>query len=253
MKFWSEQICWKTSSRICVLRQYITGSSFIERWLTSFTQTFAKNFSRQKGYYSCCSVCFDSNFFLPKKAGDKEWRNAKLVGNDRKGQIVKRSDRQIILEAFCCKPFFCGLSFLPEDSFIAMNEVFFNNNWNIFIFSALLCRKDAVYFLKIKIALCIGNPTATRSSLRSCPLPIIPLCPSREEGVIFFCLSPRPPSKKNAWSQVKLGPASLHISITLNQKRMVVFKLKDALSILVYGRFYTKDALSVWTNLCKHL
>ena len=180
-----------------MLRQYITGSSFIERWLTSYAQTFAKNFSRQKGYYSCCSVCFDSNFFLPKKAGDKEWRNAKLVGNDRKGQIVKRSDRQIILETSNCKPFFCGLSFLAEDSFIAVNEVFFNNNWNIFIFSAFQCRKEAVYFLKIKIALCIGgNPTATRSSLRSCPLPIIPLCPSREEGVIFFCLSPRLPSKK---------------------------------------------------------
>ena len=114
MKFWSEQICWKTSSRICVLRQYITGSSFIERWLTSYTQTFAKNFSRQKGYYSCCSVCFDSNFFLPKKAGDKEWRNAKLVGNDRKGQIVKRSDRQIILETSNCKPFFAAFHSWPK-------------------------------------------------------------------------------------------------------------------------------------------
>ena len=177
-----------TSSRICVFHQYITGSSFIERWLTSYPPTSAKNFSRQKGYHSCCSVCFESNFFLPKKAADKEWRNAKLMGSDRKGQIVKRSDRQIILETFCCKPFFFFLrpSFLAEDSFIATNEVFFNNNWNIFIFSAFQCRKEAVYFLKIKIALCIGNPTATRSSLRSCPLPIIPLCPSREEGVIFF-------------------------------------------------------------------
>ena len=136
-----------------------------------------------------------------------------------------------------------------------MNEVFFNNNWNIFIFSAFQCRKEAVYFLKIKIALCIGNPTATRSSLRSCPLPLIPLCPSREEGVIFFLplASSALKKKKNAWSQVKLGPASLLIRITLNQKRVAVFKLEDALSVLVYGRFYTKDALSVWTNLCKHL
>ena len=116
MKFWSEKICWMTSSRICVFHQYITGSSFIERWLTSYPPTSAKNFSRQKGYHSCCSVCFESNFFLPKKAADKEWRNAKLVGSDRKGQIVKRSDRQIILETFCCKPFFffCGLHFWPK-------------------------------------------------------------------------------------------------------------------------------------------
>ena len=154
---------------MCVLHQYNTGSSFKERWLTSYTKTFAKNFSRQKGYHSCCSVCFNSNFFLPKKAGYKEWRNAKLVGNDRKGQIVKRSDRQIVLETFCCKPFFCGLWFLAEDSFIAMNEVFFNNNWNIFIFSAFQCRKEAVYFLKIKIALCIGNPTAARSGIATYP------------------------------------------------------------------------------------
>ena len=189
MKFWSEKIRWKTS-RMCVLHQYINGSSFIERWLTSYTQTFAKNFSRQKGYYSCCSVCFDSNVFLPKKAGYKEWRNAKLVGNDRKGQIVKSYLR----------PFVAGLflrpSFLAEDSFIAMNEVFFNNNWNVFIFSAFQCRKEAVYFLKIKIALCIGNPTATRSGNATYPYNFKP--------------------KEN-------------------------------------GRFYTKDALSVWTNLGKHL
>ena len=116
MKFWSEKICWMTSSRICAFHQYITGSSFIERWLTSYPPTSAKNFSRQKGYHSCCSVCFESNFFLPKKVADKEWRNAKLVGSDRKGQIVKRSDRQIILETFCCKPFFffCGLHFWPK-------------------------------------------------------------------------------------------------------------------------------------------
>ena len=114
MKFWSEQICWKTSSRICVLRQYITGSSFIERWLTSFTQTFAKNFSRQKGYYSCCSVCFDSNFFLPKKAGDKEWRNAKLVGNDRKGQIVKYQIVKSYLRPFVASLFFAAFHSWPK-------------------------------------------------------------------------------------------------------------------------------------------
>ena len=34
---------------------------------------------------------------------------------------------------------------------------------------------------------------------------------------------------------------------------MAVFILEDALSVLVYGRFYTNDALSVWTNLGKHL
>ena len=34
---------------------------------------------------------------------------------------------------------------------------------------------------------------------------------------------------------------------------MAVFILEDALSVSVYGRFYTKDALSVWTNLGKHL
>ena len=50
-----------------------------------------------------------------------------------------------------------------------------------------------------------GTRIISKRSLRSCPLPIIPLCLSQEEGVIFFFLSPRPPlekKKKNAWSQV---------------------------------------------------
>ena len=44
-------------------------------------------------------------------------------------------------------------------------------------------------------------------SLRSCPLPIFPLCLSREEGVIFFPSSQRSKEaknkKNNAWSQVR--------------------------------------------------
>ena len=109
MKFWSEKICRKTSSRMRVLHQHITGSSFNERWLTSYTQTFVNNFSSQKGYYSCCSVCFDSNFFLPKKAVDKELRNAKLVGNERKGSRSSNHTWDLLLQAF-----FCGLHSWPK-------------------------------------------------------------------------------------------------------------------------------------------
>lgn len=122
-----------------------------------------------------------------------------------RGQIVKSYLRPFVASLFL-RP-----SFLAEDSFIAMNEVFFNSNWNIFIFSAFQCRKEAVYFLKIKIALRIGNPTATRSGIATYPY--------------------------NSW----------------NQKRMAVFYIRgeEALSVVVRGRFYAKDVLSVWTNLGK--
>ena len=55
------------------------------------------------------------------------------------------------------------------------------------------------------------------ASLRSYPLPIIPLCLSREEGSYFSFLSPRPPpppqktkqnKTKNAWSQVTCSQAT---------------------------------------------
>ena len=238
---------------MCVLHQYITGSSFKKRWLTSTRRHLlrilvAKKVIIRVVQFALIAISFCLKRQMIKNDEIQSWREMTGKVKSSKDQVVKSYLRPFVASLFL-RP-----SFLAEDSFIATNEVFFNNNWNIFIFSAFQCRKEAVYFLKIKIALCIGNPTATRSSLRSCPLPIIPLCPSREEGVIFFCLSPRPPlKKKNAWSQVKLGPASLHMRITLNQKRMAVFKLEDALSVLVYGRFYAKDALSVWTNLCKHL
>ena len=54
-------------------------------------------------------------------------------------------------------------------------------------------------------------------SLRSCPLPISPLCLSREESVIFFPLVPkkqrsqkkkREKKKNNAWSQVTPDPTN---------------------------------------------
>ena len=178
----------------------------------------------------------------------QSWWEMTGKAKSSKDQIVKS-----YLRPFVANLFFAAFHSCPKIVLLPWMKYSLTITETFLFYSAFQCRKEAVYILKIKIALCIGNPTATRSSLRSCPLPIIPLCPSREEGVIFFASRLVRPRKKNAWSQVKLGPASLHISITLNQKRMAVFKLKDALSVLVYGRFYTKDALSVWTNLCKHL
>ena len=89
----------------------------------------------------------------------QSWREMTGKVKSSKDQVVKSYLRPFVASLFL-RP-----SFLAEDSFIATNEVFFNNNWNIFIFSAFQCRKEAVYFLKIKIALCIGNPTATRSGI----------------------------------------------------------------------------------------
>ena len=53
----------------------------------------------------------------------QSWWEMTGKAKSTKDQIVKSYLRPLIASLF-----FCGLSFLAEDSFIAMNEVFFNNN-----------------------------------------------------------------------------------------------------------------------------
>ena len=105
MKFWSEQICWKTSSRICVLRQYITGSSFKKRWLTSFTQTFPKNFSRQKVIihvvqFALIAISFCLKRQVIKNDEMQSWWEMTGKAKSSKDQIVKSYLRPFVASLF---------------------------------------------------------------------------------------------------------------------------------------------------------
>ena len=53
----------------------------------------------------------------------QSWWEMTGKAKSSKDQIVKS-----YLRPFVASLFFCGLSFLAEDSFIAINEVFFDNN-----------------------------------------------------------------------------------------------------------------------------
>ena len=86
---------------------------------------------------------------------------------------------------------------------------------------------------KRKFALTWKSSQHSRS-LRSYPLPIIPLCLSREEGVISFFLSPRPPlrkkkNNKNAWSQVKHS----HDTPALPSSLSAVHRMKVDIQLLL--------------------
>ena len=89
----------------------------------------------------------------------------------------------------------------------ALSSKLTNNNESFaFALAKSYIKSQQTYFMS-KISL---TPCQTKSplagSLRSCPLPNIPLCLSREEGIIFFLLALSALEKKKtqnqrAWSQ----------------------------------------------------
>ena len=79
----------------------------------------------------------------------------------------------------------------------ALSSKLTNNNESFaFALAKSYIKSQQTYFMS-KISL---TPCQTKSplagSLRSCPLPIIPLCLSREEGIIFFPLASSALEKK---------------------------------------------------------
>ena len=84
-------------------------------------------------------------------------------------------------------------------------------------------KRLTIYKHKEVLAAMLEGYVLQRASLRSCPLPINPLCLSREEGTIFFPLEPKKQKKKkikknNAWSQVTNMPANTnHTTLSKNQ------------------------------------
>ena len=73
----------------------------------------------------------------------------------------------------------------------ALSSKLTNNNESFaFALAKSYIKSQQTYFMsKISLTPCQTIKSPLAGSLRSCPLPIIPLCLSREEGIIFFLLA----------------------------------------------------------------